>query len=89
MVGVASSAAADDALGLSTLDLLPLDRALVRQLAFTGAGTTGAEPLARAALASLVEHIGARATPERRGEMAASKERELRFLAAALSDTLA
>jgi len=76
--------------GLTSQDLLPLARTLVRQLAFSGVtGTTLADALARAAVATLVEHIGARAVEERRAGTAASTEQELALFAEALAEPLA
>ncbi|WP_394827587.1 dynamin family protein [Pendulispora albinea] len=61
--------------GITPSELAPLARALVRQLAFTGA--TSSHTLARAALGTLIEHASARATPELRTGAATWLEREL------------
>ncbi|WP_394830788.1 dynamin family protein [Pendulispora rubella] len=76
------------ALGHATLveirpaDMVPLARALVRQLAF--AGSTSSQALARAAVSTLIEYAFARATPQLPATTATWLERELYSFAEAL-----
>jgi len=63
-------------------DMVPLARALVRQLAF--AGSTSSQVLARAAVSTLIEYAFARATPQLPAATATWLERELRSFAEAL-----
>jgi small GTP-binding protein len=72
--------------GLTPADLVPLTRALVRPLGFA-AGAAAAQavtPLARAAVATLIEHLGALAVPPPRRAIATGLQSELLALKAAL-----
>ncbi len=75
---------------VTTLELLPLARTLVRTAGFADAA--GAEldgpSLARAAVASLVEHLSARATAKETADPAAGLEEELAALEKALGEPL-
>jgi len=60
---------------ITPAELVPMVRAMVRQFAF--AGSTSSHALARAAVATLIEHTSARATPAVRAGSAIWLEREL------------
>ncbi len=73
--------------GLKPVDLVPLTRALVRPLGFaSGAAGAGAvTPLARAAVATLIEHLAALAVPPPRRAIATGLQSELLALKEALA----
>jgi cellulose synthase operon protein C len=73
--------------GLTPADLVPLTRALVRPLGFASgpAGAPAVIPLARAAVATLIEHLGLLAVPPPRRAIATGLQSELLALKEALS----
>ena len=78
-------AALAEGTALTPPDLLPLARTLVRQTAFFEVGTRAATPLARAALASLVEYLSALAIVAPHATRAGGLRTELTALAEALA----
>ncbi|MDB4994431.1 MAG: hypothetical protein JWM74_1863, partial [Myxococcaceae bacterium] len=73
--------------GLKPQDLVPLTRALVRPLGFASgaAGSAAVTPLARAAVATLIEHHAVLAVPPPRRAIATGLQSELLALKAALA----